>query len=457
MADLTFVVLSFEGPDQYASAGGLATRVTQLTRSLAGMGFETHLFFIGAPDLPGHEVLENGKLHLHRWCQWISRYHPGGVYDGEIPKLSDWDRSLVPWLQGELLAPKVASGGMVIVLAEEWQTAQSVMALHRVVAGQGWQQHVRMFWNANNTYSFNRIDWGRLKQAATITTVSRYMKHVMWDYGVDAHVVPNGIPDKWLLPVERRASLNLARVFRERLSLVKIARWDPAKRWDMAVDALAGLKRLGLRPLLLARRGQEHHSHEVLRRAESHGLRVAHAQLGGSDVEALVEALAPAVNADMVILDGYLTEEQRRVLFHVADAVLANSGVEPFGLVGLETMAVGGIALVGCTGEDYVTPGHDAISVQSSDPHEIVYHVANLHSGKTDSRKIRLAARRSAARYTWTAVIRRTLLPFLEEQGIAVNDGLSSGLGMLAALVPPHRQPVVAGNADAATRECVYA
>lgn len=453
----TFVMLSFEGPDQYSSAGGLATRVTELTRSLAAMGFETHLFFIGDPDLPGHEALENGKLHLHRWCQWISRYHPRGVYDGEERKLFDWDRSLVPWLQGELLAPKVASGASVIVLAEEWQTVQSVITLHKVVEGQGWQQHVRIFWNANNTYSFDRIDWGRLKQAATITTVSRYMKHVMWDYGVDARVVPNGIPDKWLSPVERRASLALARVFRERLSLVKIARWDPAKRWDMAVDALAGLKRLGLRPLLLARRGQEHHSHEVLRRAESHGLRVAHARLGGSDVEALVEAVAPVASADMVLLDGYLTEEQRRVLFHVADAVLANSGVEPFGLVGLETMAVGGIALVGCTGEDYVTPGHDAISVQSSDPHEIVYHVANLHSGKTDSRKIRLAARRSAARYTWTAVIRRILLPFLEEQGIIINDGQARVPGLLTAMAPPCPRPAVASNTDNATRAPAYA
>jgi hypothetical protein len=33
-----------------------------------------------------------------------------------------------------------------------------------------------MFWNANNTYGFHRIDWARLSFTTTMTTVSRYMK-----------------------------------------------------------------------------------------------------------------------------------------------------------------------------------------------------------------------------------------------------------------------------------------
>ena len=78
---MQFHVLSFEGPDAYARAGGLASRVDGLTETLAGLGFETHLWYVGDPERPGHEV--HGALHYHRWGQWISRYHPGGVYDGE--------------------------------------------------------------------------------------------------------------------------------------------------------------------------------------------------------------------------------------------------------------------------------------------------------------------------------------------------------------------------------------
>src|SRR5688572_17441328 len=89
-----FVLLSFEGSDPYSRAGGLGARVSGLASALAGEGYETHLFFIGAPDLPGYEVACDGNLHLHRWCQWISGYHGGGVYDGEEGKLNDWNRSL---------------------------------------------------------------------------------------------------------------------------------------------------------------------------------------------------------------------------------------------------------------------------------------------------------------------------------------------------------------------------
>ena len=59
-----FVSLCFEGPDIYSMAGGLGTRVTEFTESLAQLGYETHLIFVGDPTKPASEDLENGKLHL---------------------------------------------------------------------------------------------------------------------------------------------------------------------------------------------------------------------------------------------------------------------------------------------------------------------------------------------------------------------------------------------------------
>jgi len=56
-------ILSFEGPDAYARAGGLATRVTGLAAALAAAGCNTHLWFIGAPALPGHETRVRLRLH----------------------------------------------------------------------------------------------------------------------------------------------------------------------------------------------------------------------------------------------------------------------------------------------------------------------------------------------------------------------------------------------------------
>src|SRR6266511_3756759 len=189
-----FHLLSFEGPDGYARAGGLASRMTGLAHALTGAGFETHLWFVGDPDLPGHET--RNQLQLHRWCQWISRYHPAGVYDGEEGKQADYAASLPPFLLQEVLLPHLQHGGQAVILAEEWHTVHTVLHLDWLLRQAQVRAQVTILWNANNTFAFERIDWHRLAEAAVITTVSRYMKHLMQSLGVDLLVMANGLsPD----------------------------------------------------------------------------------------------------------------------------------------------------------------------------------------------------------------------------------------------------------------------
>ena len=88
------IVLALEGPDPYALAGGLGVRVSGLVEAMAGLGVETHLIFLGDPAAAATEVRADGSLVLHRWGQWISRYHPGGVYDGEWGKVQDYTNSV---------------------------------------------------------------------------------------------------------------------------------------------------------------------------------------------------------------------------------------------------------------------------------------------------------------------------------------------------------------------------
>ena len=99
------------------------------------------------------------------------------------------------------------------------------------------------------------------------------------------------------------------------------------------------------------------------------------------------------------------------MLFRVADAVLANSGHEPFGLVGLETMAVGGLVCTGGTGEDYVVPGRNALVLQSQDPAEFVQLFGALRADAAAAAEVRRAARRTAREYAWKAILERNLLP----------------------------------------------
>ena len=404
-------VLAFEGPDPYAQAGGIASRVIGLTEALAAAGFETHFWFVGDPTLPGYEA--RGQLHLHRWCQWISRYHPGGVYDGEEGKQADYSTSLPPFLCQELLLPHLRQGGRAVLLAEEWHTVDAVLHIDWLLRQAACRQRVTLFWNANNTFGFPRIPWDRLAQAATITTVSRYMKHLMWGLGVDPLVIPNGLTAEALATPERETVAALRARTRGRTVLSKVARWDPDKRWLLAVETMGLLKSQGWRPLLIARGGVEAHGTEVLTAAAAAGLRVVErAPMPG--VRGLLEALDGLEDVDIVSLRTPLDVASRRVLFRGAAAVLANSGREPFGLVGLETMAVGGVACTGCTGEDYAVPGHNALVLETTDPHEFVRLFWSLRANPSHERALRHAGQVTAKRYAWPRIIHYLLVPRLE-------------------------------------------
>ncbi|HKA31674.1 MAG TPA: glycosyltransferase family 4 protein [Candidatus Binatia bacterium] len=420
-AELQFHILSFEGPDGYARAGGISSRITGLSKALADAGFETHLWFIGDPDLPGHE--NHGRLWLHRWCQWISKYHPGGVYDGEEGKHADYSRSLPPFLSREILLPHLRRGGRAVVLAEEWQTVDTVLHLDWLLRGAKRRPQTTIFWNANNTFSFDRIDWAQLDAAAVITTVSRYMKQILWTCGVNPLVIPNGLTAEAFLPPPRDALAEFRTRVRNRTLLTKVARWDPDKRWLLAVETVRMLKKLGWRPLLLARGGSEAHGSEVLAQAAASGLRVLRHSSRTQGVDGLLDALEGIDEADIVDLRTPLGPESCRLLFRGSSAVLANSGREPFGLVGLETMAAGGVACTGATGEDYAVPGQNALVLETSDPWEFVTLFQELRANPLKDRALRRAGRATAEQYSWAHIVRRLLLPRLHMVADQVRTG----------------------------------
>lgn len=404
-------ILSFEGPDPYARAGGIASRIVGLAQALAESGFETHLWFVGDPDLPGHDMCQ--QLRLHRWCQWISRYHPAGVYDGEDIKYSDYASSLPPFLLREVLLPHLQGGGKAVVLAEEWHTVDAVLYLDWLLRQAQVRSQVTILWNANNTFGFDRIDWGRLAAAAMITTVSRYMRHLMRGWGVNALVIPNGLSAEDLVTPKPEVVRAFRCRMRGRTVLSKVARWDPDKHWLLAIETLSAMKCLGWQPLLLARGGVEAHGAEVLAMAAARGLRVIERDLLYPGVRGIWGLIEDTREVDMVSIRAPLDPDSRRVLFRASDAVLANSRHEPFGLVGLETMAVGGIACTGCSGEDYAMPGRNALVLETANPLEFVELFGELRANPGLERALRRAGRMTAKQYTWLQIMRRHLLPRL--------------------------------------------
>jgi glycosyltransferase involved in cell wall biosynthesis len=370
------------------------------------------LWFIGDPALPGHQ--SEGSLHLHRWAQWVSRHHPGGVYDGEWGKHEEYARTLPPFLVDEVLLPAARHGEHSVVMAEEWHTAHSVMHLHWLLGRVGIRDRVTILWNANNTFGFDRIDWRGLQDAAVITTVSRYMKHQMAPLGVEALVLPNGLSGEAFDPIPPAAFAALRRQFRERTMIVKMARWDPDKRWIFAVETVTAMKSAGWRPLLIARGGAEPHGAEVLAAMSAYGLERVDRFWRRPGVAGILEALQGVErDIDVVNLRSHVDPYARRLLFRGADAVLANSSHEPFGLVGLEAMAAGGLACTGCTGEEYAVPGQNALVLETGDPEEFLGMFADLRNAPERARAMRHAGRLTARRFSWTEIVERLLLPRL--------------------------------------------
>lgn len=399
-----FVLLSFEGPDVYSQAGGLGVRMKELSRALAERGFETHLFFLGDPELPAEEQHIDGRLVLHRWSQWLSRLHPVGVYSGEEEKVRDVNRSLPGAISKEIVAPAAAAGKTTVVLGEEWQMARAMILLSEALTFDGLRRRSLLLWNANNHFGFERLDWTALPRATTLTTVSRYMKQIMQRWGGDALVIPNGIPGSMINRVSAGEAAAL-RAASERPFLFKIGRFTPDKRWVQAVEAVAGLNGNGSPVHLLMRGGIEPHGGAVRDRAAALGLEVRAITEPLPDVEALSRAMREHAEADLWDIQSFLPDHLLPPIYAAAAATVANSGHEPFGLVGLEAMASGGVAFVGASGEDYAEPFRNAVVIDTDDPAEITAAVRGLLQDPEGVQRMRIAAQHTAREFTWQRVI----------------------------------------------------
>lgn len=436
-----FIILSFEGPDSYSMAGGLGTRVTNLSRTLAGAGFPTHLFFIGDPTRKGEEYIDR-KLTLHRWCQWISEYYPNGVYHGENDKVNDFNDSIPAFVVDGIIKPALTKGKLVVVLGEEWHTAEAICRIGEQLKSQGIRDNMIALWNANNTFGFDRIDWARLARNTVITTVSRYMKYIMREIGVNSLVIPNGIPEMLLDRVDDETTSTLRDHLESEVLLTKVARFDSTKGWDEAIEATARLKSSGTKTRLIARGGVEPYGGEILYNARHLGLKVKDVTSTGNSINDYLEAIGDNDDADVLNIRFQCPQELLRILYRASDAVLANSSHEPFGLVGLETMAAGGVAFTGGTGEDYASHMHNAVVLDTRDPREIEGYINYLDEHKEKEEHIRNSARQTAREFTWQEVL-NNLIGRIETQAIiqgimpdpARSYLLESELTMAAAAV----------------------
>src|SRR6185437_16106062 len=183
----------------------------------------------------------------------------------------------------------------------------------------------------------------------------------------------------------------------------KMARWEREKGWAQALGALTEMRRRQRRPLLVARSGgPSAGAPGIVEEAEARGLRVAEVDDESSLMTQLVAA--PRAGVDVINLRFGVNTRLARKLFAASDAVLANSIYEPFGLVGLEAMAAGGVIYTGGTGEDYAVDGRNAVVLETLAPDEIVQRWSEIETAPARAARIRRAARQTAKDYSWQRI-----------------------------------------------------
>jgi glycosyltransferase involved in cell wall biosynthesis len=168
---------------------------------------------------------------------------------------------------------------------------------------------------------------------------------------------------------------------------------------------------------------------DVFRHAYHRGLTIQDVVAQRPNVEQCMEAIAQAGQADIYNMRFFLPEEFVRTTYAAADATLANSGHEPFGLVALEVMAAKGIAVTGSTGEDYAVSFENAIVTETDDPDEIVGYLLHLRRYPEEQERIRAAGHYTAQQFLWDQVIENLVskLEFLaRKQGIVLESRSSA-------------------------------
>ena len=328
------------------------------------------------------------------------------MYEAEIKKVHDYQDSVPAFVTFDIVAPAVAEGRQVVVMAEEWHTADALSRLSDSLHFNGFRQSCVLVWNANNDMSFHRMNWDRIGYVADFAAVSKYVKHQMWDCGVNPVVIPNGVPSERLEPVDPDAVAAFRRALDCDLWFFKIGRMDPDKGWLEAVEAVHRLRTQGLDARLVIKPGAyEAFGDEIHRHMVWRGLERAEVVTDDRSVAGIATALAAAPEAAVLDLRFFVPDEILPVFYCAADGTLANSGYEPFGLVGLEAMAAGGVAYVGSTGEDYARPLQNCVVLDdAAEPDEIVRFALQLKDDPALNASIRAGARRGAELFTWEAV-----------------------------------------------------
>jgi glycogen synthase len=381
------LMLTWEYPPHIV--GGMGKHVMDLAPALADVGVELHVLTPLLRDSADYEITPQG-IHIHRVAT------PHIANDGLVAQA----------LQANTAMERAAhaiweqAGEFDLIHAHDWLDASVGVALkhawhrpliatiHATERGRG-QGYIG---NNGQSEQINSLEWHLTYEAWRVIACSHFMANQIHDYfktpldKID--VVPNGIyvrPDPFESEAERS-------IFRQRF----VADNQPLVYYVGRVVYEKGLHiLLDAWPQVLARLPQA---------------RLLIAGVGGY-LPALRQHAHDLGIDSQVIFAGFISDDERDKLYHVADVAAFPSLYEPFGIVALEAMAACCPVVVAATGglAEVVISHETGLMVQPNDPSALAWGIEHTlqHPGWS---RVRAANAVRAARdsFNWHTIAHAT-------------------------------------------------
>ncbi len=403
--ETNIVLLSFEGPDQYARRGIVGGYVSGLGHAFADAGFATTIVFVGDPDAPREEELAQtgtGALRLVRWGQWISRYYPDGPYEDEDARVLDFAEGVPAYIADlseahlrEQTSQSAAPG--LVVIACEWQTSQALQGLHDELLRRGLRHRAVLIWHMGHILNLGHVDLAAVARTSAITTVSRYLKHELWKHGQDPLILPPGVDDRHFdsAPADVQAGISALAGSRPLLFAPVL----PPTRSSAIYGALATLRNAGIRPLLVLGHPPDD---DTVAAASQHRFSVT------AQGELRMPSTVP--DADLLFPSEPLPEVAIRAFYEVALATLLVDHGDATATSLLQAMAGRAVVVADNAMHDPLIPFANGVALETTHPAEVVATLIELLRNPESLASIRINARRTAAGYAWPHTLASVLV-----------------------------------------------
>lgn len=375
------LMLSWEYPPRII--GGLARVVGALSEELANIGWNVHVVTCDHPGSPEHELV--GKVNVHRvktqtdttpdFLTWVNRLNFGLL---------------------QYAIPLHRQNSFTIIHAHDWLVADSAWVLKSgyglpIVATIHATEAGRMHGIHNELQRYiHQVEWRLTYEAWKVIVNSEHMsselQHSFALPGDKTVVIPNGTDPKLFDFDFEATSFRSSFAAPHDKIVLFVGRLVVEKGVQVLLDAAP--KILSACPdtkFLIV--GTGYHQEELKRQASYLGIQ------------------------NHVNFLGYVSDEELRKLYKIADAICIPSLYEPFGIVALEGMAAKVPVVVSDTGglSDFVQNMVTGITTYAGDSGSLAWGLLEVLRNPVLSAQIATEAYRSIKEiYNWQAIARRT-------------------------------------------------